>query len=316
MKNLFLISLDNKDAQKIYLKTIKKNTFISFSDITQKHIQRLSGSMLWGLIPTKENKKIWSNIKSNDIILFLKNKKIISKYDIIDTIYNHKIAANLWKNILFGKERSLLIFLDKPKKLNIDTKYIMRYFYDSSLIPKNFHFPIKQAKVQKIDTLFSVFGSFDDAFNAINIFQKSDKSNNDRYVQLNDVYVDLSYTKTLSRIGQEKFRKNVLKNYKYQCAICGIKNNEFLEASHILPVAKRSLMGSLKNGISLCNIHHKMFDHGYLSFDDNFRLIISKYKKLPDVFINITKSGHKMIIPSILPDKKLLEIHRSRFQIS
>ncbi len=62
------------------------------------------------------------------------------------------------------------------------------------------------------------------------------------------------------------FRKNVLRAYKYQCAICGFNMRHddttvALEAAHI----KWKQHGGpceIPNGLALCAIHHKAFDKG------------------------------------------------------
>lgn len=75
------------------------------------------------------------------------------------------------------------------------------------------------------------------------------------------------------------FRKNVLRAYNYQCAICGFNMRHddttvALEAAHI----KWKQQGGpceIPNGLALCAIHHKAFDKGSIGLDENMRVLVS-----------------------------------------
>jgi putative restriction endonuclease len=79
------------------------------------------------------------------------------------------------------------------------------------------------------------------------------------------------------RLAQGFFRRSVLSNYNYQCAICRITHRELLNASHIVPwsvdEAKRA---NPQNGISLCALHDRAFDRGFITFDGKFQIILSE----------------------------------------
>ena len=74
------------------------------------------------------------------------------------------------------------------------------------------------------------------------------------------------------------FRKNVLRAYNYQCAICGFNMRHddttvALEAAHI----KWKQHGGpceIPNGLALCAIHHKAFDKGSIGLDENMRVLV------------------------------------------
>lgn len=75
------------------------------------------------------------------------------------------------------------------------------------------------------------------------------------------------------------FRKNILRAYNYQCAICGYNLHYDsavvgLEAAHI----KWKQFGgpcTTDNGIALCALHHSAFDMGAISIDDSMKLLVS-----------------------------------------
>lgn len=83
-----------------------------------------------------------------------------------------------------------------------------------------------------------------------------------------------------TRIGQLKLRNNILKLYDNQCAFCNISHPKLLVASHIKPWAKSSKEERVdnSNAILLCGTHDKLFDRGFITLDDNFKIIINKNK--------------------------------------
>jgi len=76
------------------------------------------------------------------------------------------------------------------------------------------------------------------------------------------------------------FRERVLQAYEYRCAVCGfdvrLGNAPIaLEAAHI----KWHQAGGPDeepNGLALCSLHHKLFDRGAFSLDEDLRLLVSE----------------------------------------
>ncbi|MCW8107122.1 HNH endonuclease [Alteromonas ponticola] len=75
------------------------------------------------------------------------------------------------------------------------------------------------------------------------------------------------------------FRRDVLRAYNYQCAVCGydlrLDDISFgLEAAHI---KWKQFHGpcSVNNGLALCSIHHKAFDRGAMGLDSALRIRVS-----------------------------------------
>jgi len=84
-----------------------------------------------------------------------------------------------------------------------------------------------------------------------------------------------------SRIGQSGFKNGLLKKFN-KCILCNIDIPELLVASHIKPWSESNNNErlDLNNGLLLCNLHDKLFDLGYISFDISGNIIISnKIKK-------------------------------------
>lgn len=85
-----------------------------------------------------------------------------------------------------------------------------------------------------------------------------------------------------SRKGQGVYRKNV-GNVEKVCRVTGTTDAEFLIASHIKPWAKSNNSERLdgNNGLLLAPHVDRLFDRGYISFNDDGSLILSK--QLPQV---------------------------------
>ena len=123
---------------------------------------------------------------------------------------------------------------------------------------------------------------------------------------------------TMARLGQNYFRKMVLENYGNKCCVTGLNIPQVLRASHIVAWAsdKTNRMNP-ENGLCLSATYDAAFDKHLISFDDDYRMIVSK--EIKDYYTNEeTKSyfkdyeGKQIMLPSLyLPSKKLLEKHRN-----
>lgn len=84
-----------------------------------------------------------------------------------------------------------------------------------------------------------------------------------------------------ARAGQGIYRKNV-SDIEKGCRVTGTDDAKFLIASHIKPWAKSTNKERLdgSNGLMLAPHIDRLFDRGYISFEDDGGLILSK--KLPD----------------------------------
>lgn len=76
-----------------------------------------------------------------------------------------------------------------------------------------------------------------------------------------------------------QFRENILKAYEYQCAVCGfgvrLKHRVLaLEAAHIMWHQAGGPDVEI-NGLALCATHHKLFDLGAFTVNQDLRLLVS-----------------------------------------
>ncbi|MGL6024207.1 MAG: HNH endonuclease [Cetobacterium sp.] len=79
------------------------------------------------------------------------------------------------------------------------------------------------------------------------------------------------------RLTQGVFRENLLKK-ECKCKICDIKDKVFLIASHIKPWTESDNKEKIdvNNGFLFCPNHDKLFDKGYISFENSGKIKISK----------------------------------------
>lgn len=82
-----------------------------------------------------------------------------------------------------------------------------------------------------------------------------------------------------SRIGQGAFRAALLKKYNGACIVTGISLKNLLIASHIKPwaVSSNAERLSTENGLLLSANYDRLFDGGLISFDNNRKIIVSRY---------------------------------------
>ena len=82
----------------------------------------------------------------------------------------------------------------------------------------------------------------------------------------------------LARVGQGAFRKKLV-NHWGKCAATGCSQLDILKASHIKPWREASNMERLDvfNGLLLNPSLDALFDKGYVSFDDEGKILISPY---------------------------------------
>lgn len=69
---------------------------------------------------------------------------------------------------------------------------------------------------------------------------------------------------TRVRIHQRAFRERVLEAYRRQCAFCRLRHEELLDAAHIVPDSEPEGEAAVRNGLSLCKLHHAAFDRHFL----------------------------------------------------
>jgi len=122
-----------------------------------------------------------------------------------------------------------------------------------------------------------------------------------------------------ARRGQQFFRQMVLNAFDGQCCVTGIRVRDLLVASHILPwkpFPKERL--DPQNGLCLSRLHDGAFDRGLITFDEKYRLVLSKElrRHLPQPtiehnfanFVGTPIRLHTMMLP---PKQEYMNYHRT-----
>lgn len=79
---------------------------------------------------------------------------------------------------------------------------------------------------------------------------------------------------------QVLFRAVLMEAYEGKCAVTGLAFPDLLEACHIIPWIEctPAQQVDVRNGILMNRLHHRMFDSGYMTIDDNYDLHIYQPK--------------------------------------
>lgn len=123
------------------------------------------------------------------------------------------------------------------------------------------------------------------------------------------------------RLHQARFRQQVLAAYRSSCAICSLRHGELLDAAHILPDRHPRGVPVVRNGLSLCKIHHAAFDQMILAVR-------------PDLVVEVRRSildeedgpmlrhglqechGRRLaVVPRRAPDRPGVEYLEERFEL-
>lgn len=126
---------------------------------------------------------------------------------------------------------------------------------------------------------------------------------------LDSLELDITEVQSIISIrkGQEKFRQKLINNWQ-GCAVTGCKMINILVASHIKPwkISDDKERLDVYNGLLLLPNLDKLFDRGYISFQDNGQIIIS------DMIENYEELGinQEMEIELEKNHKPYLQYHR------
>ncbi len=123
------------------------------------------------------------------------------------------------------------------------------------------------------------------------------------------------------KIREPGFRRTIMRIYDYTCAVCKLQiitlNGESVtEAAHIIPFNK-SNNDDVRNGISLCKLHHWAFDRYLFSIDESFKIIVSELmtERGPTEWMLKTLNGKTILLPEqkeLCPDQSALAWHREK----
>jgi putative restriction endonuclease len=125
---------------------------------------------------------------------------------------------------------------------------------------------------------------------------------------------------TRVRLHQARFRGRVVPAYSSQCAICRLKELRLLDAAHIVSDLAESGEPTVRNGLSLCAIHHRAFDQNLVGVSSDYTVHVS-LRLLEDEdgpMLDLLKGFHQTALQvpkrSIdRPDRQRLNMRFARF---
>lgn len=122
------------------------------------------------------------------------------------------------------------------------------------------------------------------------------------------------------RVHQARFRGRVVPAYGDRCAICRLKELRLLDAAHIVGDLEEQGDPIVSNGLSLCSIHHRAFDHDLVGITPDYEVRVAP--RLLDEedgpMLELLKGFHRepIVLPKRVaqrPDKHRLEQRYARF---
>lgn len=96
------------------------------------------------------------------------------------------------------------------------------------------------------------------------------------------------------------FQRHVRQAYDNRCAVTGLRlinggGRPEVQAAHIRPVEMKG-PDTVRNGIALTGTAHWLFDRGLISFEDDYRLLISPHG-VPDDLGKLILPDRRLIVP-------------------
>ena len=157
---------------------------------------------------------------------------------------------------------------------------------------------------------------------AESLIKATEESNLEKYLNLTEKNGKDKLAAVKVRVNQDIFRKMVLANFGGKCCVTGLDIPAVLQASHISSWEKDAANRlNPENGLCLSATYHQAFDAHLISFDDNYRLVVSKAIK--DYYTNAAaksyftdREGQVIITPiKFNPSLTLLEKHREQLVV-
>ena len=90
---------------------------------------------------------------------------------------------------------------------------------------------------------------------------------------------DVTSVQTETPVRRAGFRQAVMQIYDYTCAVCALNirassGESVTDAAHIIPFSV-SYNDDIRNGMSLCKLHHWAFDAGLISVSETYQVVVS-----------------------------------------
>ena len=290
-QRLFLVGINTDELMKNFEEMVQSKVSVPKQNESREH------ASVWGLRSTQGNVEVWTNIRRNDLVLFVKDNRCVAKCVVSDTFRDSGVGSRLWKDAGERTVRDLLIVFDRVTHFNLELQDSRIRLINPTMLDE-YHFPIKQVDQDMVYALFQAYGDLENALDNMS----DDHLNQDT----SNVDVRLVKANTTVRKGQGHFREKIMENYYNTCAVCEISEPALVDASHVLPVRNIESAGDVENGICLCVLHHRMLDRGYICFNSDYNLVLSD--SMPEYLKDTcVKKKISVFTCKTLPSKKYLQ---------
>ncbi|WP_229745789.1 HNH endonuclease [Rhodococcoides trifolii] len=126
------------------------------------------------------------------------------------------------------------------------------------------------------------------------------------------------------RLHQPVFRASVMQAYGTRCTVCALGLGQLLDAAHIIPDHDEAGIPSVRNGLSLCKIHHAAFDTQILGVRPDFfveirtDLLLEHDGPMLQYGLQERHGKELMVLPKSAsrPDPTLLDVAYQKFRNS
>jgi putative restriction endonuclease len=123
---------------------------------------------------------------------------------------------------------------------------------------------------------------------------------------------------TRVRLHQARFRGLVLNAYRERCTICRLREPRLLDASHIVADAEPEGVAAVRNGLALCTIHHRAYDHDLVGISPDYRVHVARLLLDEDdgPMLDLLKGaqGVRIAVPQALRSRPDPELLAERFE--
>jgi predicted restriction endonuclease len=198
---------------------------------------------------------------------------------------------------------------------SFDIEEFIEYFTNYESSDEEFNF-LRNFLISNQESLKNLYNSYKfekfEDFVKLELFESfDDKKIRERYYN--------SFVKIRNSNVQSEFRDKLFDEFQHKCAICNIKNESLLIASHIIPYhicwEDPILPEDSENGLLLCVLHDAIFESGrFITFNEKGKIIINPLIE-PEID-NLGISQNTQLPVKYLTSKRVeyLEVHAKLFQ--
>jgi len=251
-----------------------------------------NGFQIWG-IPSGA-KVVLANMVPGDILLLLETNGPGGFFRYAGQVIckipqeSFRLSQHLWGESRFP----IIIFL-----LGSLITYPWYDFCDAFGIKRNYDLRGKTANLKEERLYNSVFRTEEDFLRSIITgYDINDPPKNDLFQMFVDREIRTRETK--ARLGQQKFKAELVQRYGLKCAVCSIDKASLLDGAHLIPWSGKG-SDDPRNGIVFCALHHRAFDSKLFAIEPNtFEVVLADGVSNDEIFLGCSSIRGMNEIPA------------------